>query len=1200
MWRLFETKCKTAVVVVAGLLIIACQPKPAEQAGTPSRVYFSGGEQIVTENGISYYDEGRGRFKKGGIQVQDFVFEGKNAIKLDSTDSYGLPITLTDVKVGEYFEASVWIKQPVTTATLIAGVDGRADYSINSTAINLVDSAKGWNHYFINLAIEAPIDSLSFYLFSGRAEAWFDNFEIIRYPKRPPLAVEPEKILEIYIPDSAADALASFKAEALEKKMISSDLKEFVNGYIVTAEDSIPAEIRLKGDWTDHLKNGKTSYRIKTSQSYRALENFSIQHPGTRNFMHEWFAHQLLDREGLLSTTYDFLPVNINGESQGIYALEEHFDKALLESRNRPDGPILKLDETGFWALLASGMKDSLKGSYPYYDASMITAFRDKKIEKSKRLSEQFENGALLLSLLKNNYRHPEELFDLETMAKYYALSDLLNAVHSLAWHNRRYYYNPVTARLEPIGFDMQPAILPMAKVTAERFFPMPNQPVPAEFSLDYYLFANTEFREYYMRYVNKYNSNSYLDSIFEVLEPEISEHEKMLSLEFPNHRFDRRFYYDKAEFIRQDITDTDSLWDIFLKANSASGALVIQEKKYEPLTWPFFLEEISLNIYQQESDTNKYQLHIENFHLADITITGYSVKAAETTEITLDQPLLLKAYTGKNPASIDLTVPFRVSRIYFEASNVPGEKQHKKAFNWAKPSGVHPRIELAQRFKTSHSLYFIKNDTLIISTGQHQLKELVYVPRKYPVKIEAGAEIDITQKGGLIFNNSVWMNGTATSKIRITSSDSSSQGITILNPDEVSISFAEFTNQDALNYKGWTLNGSITIYEGNTKLDHVVIRDSRGDDALNIVRGNFEIDSLTVLNTKKDALDSDYSTGKIIHSAFVNTPQDCIDSTGSSIQVSDITINNSSLEGGSAGDFNFLRIENEIKLTVPDEIVADVWEYLNNRYANENLYLKEIDSTFNSKFAEDIFTDQYFDNDNFDILKTQNGIRHRSRIVLRDAGNKKNGRQLMQLKVNHISTNQLNRGEFKYPIKYYDTVEEEWDGHPFLGNVDRKYRTDLVERLQSYGVDALALHPTILCKALRQRVYLFRGLDPFATITLDHVTAHYEGDSAHFTEIEMELNEINYTESDTAERAKMEKINDDIKADLLHEFPSIVQDQTPKYNKSANLLGMDYMPEAVDYKPRTDPSVCYYAIAAGSFLLFIVLAALTLQRQRK
>ena len=50
-----------------------------------------------------------------------------------------------------------------------------------------------------------------------------------------------------------------------------------------------------------------------------------------------------------------------------------------------------------------------------------------------------------------------------------------------------------------------------------------------------------------------------------------------------------------------------------------------------------------------------------------------------------------------------------------------------------------------------------------------------------------------------------------------------------------------------------------------------------------------------------------------------------------------------------------------------------------------------------------------------------------------------------------------------------------------------------------------------------------------------------------------MELNEIGYTEADAEGRKFMERMNNEMKRDLLAAFPRIVQDQTPKYNKAFN-----------------------------------------------
>ena len=257
------------------------------------------------------------------------------------------------------------------------------------------------------------------------------------------------------------------------------------------------------------------------------------------------------------------------------------------------------------------------------------------------------------------------------------------------------------------------------------------------------------------------------------------------------------------------------------------------------------------------------------------------------------------------------------------------------------------------------------------------------------------------------------------------------------------------------------------------------------------------------------------------------------------------------------AGGYDAMRIENEIKLTVPNEIVDSVWQYLQDRYNNDNLFLRKFDDGFSTKMAEDFFIDQYYDNEEMQLLKRQFGVRHRTRYVLTDSTDRKNGRQLLQVKVNDIDDNQLNRAEYKYPIKYYGTPNTPIDGHPLFRKIQRDQRKPLAGRLNELGIDGFSLFPTILIEQLRQRVYVSLNGGSFATFTLDGVTASFGGQSTHFTELELELNEINYTLGDSTTRAKMEAINEEIKGDLLATFPSIKQDQTPKYNKGFTALGL-------------------------------------------
>ena len=68
-------------------------------------------------------------------------------------------------------------------------------------------------------------------------------------------------------------------------------------------------------------------------------------------------------------------------------------------------------------------------------------------------------------------------------------------------------------------------------------------------------------------------------------------------------------------------------------------------------------------------------------------------------------------------------------------------------------------------------------------------------------------------------------------------------------------------------------------------------------------------------------------------------------------------------------------------------------------------------------------------------------------------------------------------------------------------------------------------------------------------TFTLDEVSS-FHFPYATFVELELELNEIRYTDADFEEQQAMEKLNAETKDAIFAQFNNLVQDQTPKYNK--------------------------------------------------
>lgn len=153
---------------------------------------------------------------------------------------------------------------------------------------------------------------------------------------------------QLIIPDSSRITLEECQRNAIRDGILRDENKIDVKAKVVFNRDTLNIKMRLKGDYSDHWSGNKWSYRIKIRGDRRLLgmKSFSIQDPETRNNLSEWYFHTLLKSEGLIGLRYQFIEVIENGASKGIYALEESFDKQLIENCDRREAPILKFDES--------------------------------------------------------------------------------------------------------------------------------------------------------------------------------------------------------------------------------------------------------------------------------------------------------------------------------------------------------------------------------------------------------------------------------------------------------------------------------------------------------------------------------------------------------------------------------------------------------------------------------------------------------------------------------------------------------------------------------------------------------------------------------------------------------------------------------------------------------------------------------------
>ncbi len=244
------------------------------------------------------------------------------------------------------------------------------------------------------------------------------------------------------------------------------------------------------------------------------------------------------------------------------------------------------------------------------------------------------------------------------------------------------------------------------------------------------------------------------------------------------------------------------------------------------------------------------------------------------------------------------------------------------------------------------------------------------------------------------------------------------------------------------------------------------------------------------------------------------------------------------------------VRIEHETKLKVPLEQCDEVWDWLLQRYSDCG-WLESTGRSFSASFGDEDFRDVYFDTPDLVLLQEQSGVRHRTRVVNSGPADEKDGRELLQIKLDRGDATGLARSEIKFEVTPTRSLRTLDEAHPMIGLVKKSLREECKSVLRELGFDPYEMQPILTLHQNRRRVYLNDRDGAFATLTLDLCSTESWATDLRWAECELELNEIRYTEAREDERERMERVMELVKGDLVQSFPEMRQDQTPKYNTS-------------------------------------------------
>lgn len=419
----------------------------------------------------------------------------------------------------------------------------------------------------------------------------------------------PIEILDLDLRFEDIQRLAYFREQALTLGLITPNLKQPVKAILRHGSNSLKAEVKLKGQWIDHLKGEKWSLKVdlEDDQTIFGMSRFALQHPGVRGFLNEWVYLKALKRESLMALGYDFVQVRINGKDRGIFAVEESINNGLIRDNGAKEGVLLGFDDEGYYHPTQDGL-GRLAMPVPLSSmeetAAALKPYDQKNILQSKQLTQDWLQAQSLLESLRRQRRSNSQVLDVEKWAKYYALSEVMGATDTAwDWKDLVFYFNPQTQLLEPVGKEGGRS--PLKRLIG--FDRRLGSPLDNNFLS--ILFSDPQFFARYVFWLNHFSQPTYLNSLFGELKPHLELAAKRLHKEWPGLNYNHQQIETNAKLIQK----------------------ILHPSK-------------GIHAYLQEHEKGLLKFRIANLLDLPVEILGLGQKAQQT-------PLLLSAKVPGSPA---------------------------------------------------------------------------------------------------------------------------------------------------------------------------------------------------------------------------------------------------------------------------------------------------------------------------------------------------------------------------------------------------------------------------------------------------------------------------------------------------------------------------------------------------------------------
>jgi hypothetical protein len=660
--------------------------------------------------------------------------------------------------------------------------------------------------------------------------------------------------------------------------------------HVIYKGKTMKAKVSLTGKGADHRRNNSWSLRInlKGDNYIMGANEFKLINLSSRGGSSYILLDSLFKEvcPNVISLPFNNVEVYINDQTHGIMQWEPTNNFDLLAQLELREGILARFDDNSwFKERIATNEASKLGFKIPFSKMARsnynwrflrFEPYKSKKINKNERLKKQWNEFLANIQKLQSDLILPSQILDVEKWTYLFAFVDITGVSHPTETHNLRFYYNPITRRIEPLVYDWSANTQPTLR-------PIHNCWVP----WIRYCLRDPKFIEAYTKIwpIVKKDLAVAITNIPEDLKNK-NTNPNILS-KIKNRHENYKFY----------IAPTKPVNEVDLMVAPHAITLYARESKEGwELTHPYPFPLIILGANESillPANPKKGFYHAPNpiSSVPNHTLTKPTWTSIDIHEKTLS-PLSIKIeYAGFNHPEFKIQ---EVNPLIIETKDTKLLWPHP--FEATLPSWL--------KWDTA-------TQSLILSTPKTIISKTIILPKKIWVEgkfrsssiyLKAGDQLTFKNDAALITESGIFSKGTAKNPIKI------------INPAILSLGDSELNHTQITggqNTTQWGITGSCTFSTGKINLNNITFNGGNAEDQLNTVKAQVNATNISFKNAPSDAWDLDFCKAKLQNIHVENIKGDGIDISGSHLELNTFTALNITDKALSFGEASTVTAKN-------------------------------------------------------------------------------------------------------------------------------------------------------------------------------------------------------------------------------------------------------------------------------------------------